>query len=698
MNDLVERPSLQSPSLRRHPLIGHWVTFEDHGEVLVRSGKVELGQGVVTALLKIAADELCVSPHRVRMLQVSTLTSPNEDYTSGSFSISHSGSAIRAACAAARALLLEAASVKGGGAIDGLIVVDGAVMLPGGRLTYWDALSREMLDRPISDVPFIELRPAPADDIQRIDLPAKFRGKPVFIQDMDLPGMLHGRVVRPAGAPRRLTVFDDSRAAKIPNLVAIIREGDFLGVVAEREEAAISAAECLAADCLWSPMTFVSPPEDGSWLMQHASPPEVLFQSASPPPAGGGGSLSAIYRKPYMAHASIGPSCGMARVGQDGLVEIWSHTQGPFPLRREIAGVLQLPESQVVVSHVQGAGCYGHNGAEDAALDAVIMARATAGRPVKVQWSRGDEFGNEPYSPQMMMRLAGSLGDDGRIVDWSHELWSNGHTARPGRANGLTLLAAAERLNPPVDPPLPYGGSQRNAVPLYDFPSAKIIQHPVTYAPVRVSSMRSLGAYANVFAIESFLDELAAEAGQDPVAFRLRHLADERGRAVIEAAASRAGWGDQRPEGAGQGFGFARYKNTGSYCAVVAEVNAEAKLGLARLTLVVEAGRVISLDGVLNQIEGGAIQAASWTLKESAPVDGETRPLNWRDYPILKFSEVPEVDTFVIDRPDLPSLGVGECAHGPVAAAIANAFAAVYGVRVRDLPITQERVLAAMAD
>jgi len=367
-------------------------------------------------------------------------------------------------------------------------------------------------------------------------------------------------------------------------------------------------------------------------------------------------------------------------------------------LRRELAAILDRPEDTIIVRHAEGAGCYGHNGAEDAALDAVLLSAHVEGRPLRVQWSRADEFGNEPYGPAMQVRLEASLDGTGRVERWRHDVWSNGHTSRPGRGSGLSLIAAAERsgvdaLTGPMDPPLPYGGSLRNAVPLYAFPNVQVMQHLVEETPVRVSALRSLGAFANVFAIESFIDELAAAAGEDPLDFRLKHLDDPRAQVVLAAVTDHVGWRTRAADGRALGLGFARYKNSGAYCAAVAELDAGAPLGVARLTLAVDAGRLVSRDGAANQIEGGAIQSASWTLKEAVPLTGAGRPRSWSDYPVIRFSEVPKVEAILIDRPDLPSAGVGECAQGPVAAAIANAFSAGFEVRIRDLPITRERVL-----
>jgi nicotinate dehydrogenase subunit B len=364
---------------------------------------------------------------------------------------------------------------------------------------------------------------------------------------------------------------------------------------------------------------------------------------------------------------------------------------------------LELPEKVIVVRHAEGAGCYGHNGAEDVALDAALLARAAGSRPVRVQWMRDDEFCWAPCGPAMVLELKASLDSDGNIVAWQHDLWSNGHSSRPGRSDSPALLAAWHLAEPHERPsainmPLPAGAADRNAVPLYDFPNQRVVNHYVRDMPVRTSALRSLGAYANVFAIESFMNELAQAVGADPLAFRLRHLRDPRARAVLEAATRRSNWSAWTPrEGQGHGVGFAKYKNLGAYCAVVAEVDVGHEVRVRRLAIAVDVGLVINPDGVKNQIEGGAIQSASWTLKEQLKL-GERgiATLGWEDYPILKFSEVPAVEIDLLNRPEHPSVGAGEAAQGPTAAAIANAVENALGVRVRDLPLTPDRIIAAI--
>jgi nicotinate dehydrogenase subunit B len=618
------------------------VRFEADGTVSVMVGKVELGQGILTALAQIAAEELGVPLERIRMLPASTAYSPDEGVTSGSQSVQEGGKALRAACAEAR----EERRPESGARVVG-------------------------------------------ESVARLDLPGKFAGRPSYVQDMALPQMLHGRVVRPPHAFSRLISLEEAKGA-----FTVVRDGSFLGVLAEREEDAIAAAAKLRARCRWESAAPV-PDDIYGWLKNNVTERIVSKEKADAQAKSRGEKhIKAAYTKPYVAHASIGPSCAVAR-WRDARLELWTHSQGIFNLRRDLAMVLGLPPEDIVVTHAEGAGCYGHNGADDVALDAALLARGAGGRPVRVQWMRDDEFAWEPWGAAMALELEAGLDAGGRIVSWRHEFWSNGHTHRPGRADKPTLTAAAHlarpfELTPAVNPPLPAGGADRNAIPGYDFPDLLVVNNYVREMPLRSSSLRSLGAFGNVFAIESFMDECAAAAGIDPLQFRLNHLSDPRARAVVERLSQQwKSW--QRPEGRGHGLAYAKYKNLGAYCAVLAEVEVTHEVRCKRIVTAVDVGLPVNPDGVINQMEGGCIQAASWTLKEA----WKPGVAGWEDYPILKFSEVPAVEVLLIAN-DQPSVGAGECTMGPVAAAIANAVHDALGVRVRDLPLTPERIAAAI--
>jgi CO/xanthine dehydrogenase Mo-binding subunit len=417
----------------------------------------------------------------------------------------------------------------------------------------------------------------------------------------------------------------------------------------------------------------------------------------------GAQTLSATYSRPFLAHASIGPSCAVAR-SLGGTIEIWSQSQSIYPTRKDIATTLGIAADAITIHHMQGAGCYGHNGADDAALDAVLLARAVEGYPVRLQWSHEDELAWSPYGPAMVVAMSGSIDGSGRIVDWRHEMWSNPHIARPGLQETPSLLAAWHLHPPFAQPPgidaLPGGkpASQRNAVPIYDFHNQRVVHHVLDRLPVRTGTLRAIGGFINTFAIECFMNELAHSAGVDPIELRLRHLSDERATAVIKAARERSGLEGRRRDGShGMGLGFARYSNEASYAAVVVEVDVGESIKVVRAVAAVDCGRTINPNGVANQVEGGILQAVSWVLKEQVRFDrSRITTRNWDDYPILRFTEAPPVEVVIIDRPDQPSLGMGEAVAGPTAAAVANAVFDAIGIRVRDLPLTRERMMVAI--
>jgi len=697
-----------------NPRLGDWLRVLPVGVIEVRPGKVELGQGVLTALAQVAAEELDVSPARVRMMPAVTGLSPDEGYTSGSLSVQYSGAALRLACAEVRGRFLAAAAARLGVPEDKLTVADGQIQAPNGRASsYWELAGAGLLDQPATG----DYQPKPASayrvvgtSLPRLDLPDKLTGRPRYTHDLSPDGLCYGRVVRPPSRGATLARLDPAAALALPGVVTVVRDGSFLGVVAEREEVALRAAGRLRADASWERRpTLPDPAGLPAFLRSAAAETAVLAERGGPPAPGQvATSIEATYHRPYLAHASMGPSSATALVSDQGTprLRVWSHTQGVYPLRAELAHAVGLAEDDITVTHVAGAGCYGHNGADDVALDAALLAMAVPGRPVQVTWSRADELGWAPFGPAALVHVAAELDSTGNVLFWRHQIWGNGHSTRPGSNPSVALLAAGHRaggrdIEPAAEPPMSRGGGAgRNSVPGYDFPAYQVVNHRLLDMPLRTSALRSLGAFLNVFAAESFMDELAAAAGRDPVEYRLACLADPRARAVVEAAARRSGWGSwPRAESAGHGIGFARYKNASAYCAVVAEVAAVSEIRVRRLTIAVDAGLIINPDGAANQVEGGAIQATSWALKERVRFDryGVTSD-SWETYPILRFTEVPAVDVELLPGGGNPALGIGEAAQGPTAAAIGNAVYDALGVRVRTLPLTGENVLAAMPD
>ena len=697
-------------SLENNRRLDGWIRINADGTATVFTGKVELGQGILTALRQIAAEELDLPLARITTISGDTGRTPNEGQTAGSQSVENSGTALRMAGAEVHALLVDLAAKRLGVAADRLAVADGVISAPDGRKIGYGEL---VADLDLSREATAKSPPKPASNhkivgkpIARFDIPAKVTGGAAYVQDLRLPGMVHGRVVRPPRYGSKLAAVDEAAVKAMPGVVAVVRDGSFLGVVTEREEQAIKAREALRESAKWTlgpelpdPARIFEvikslPSKDSTiGVKQGAVPADVR-------------TFEAVYTKPYLAHGSIGPSCSVAEL-KDGTMTVWTHSQGVFPLRAELVKALKMPAAAVRCVHTEGSGCYGHNGADDVALDAALLARAVPGRPVRLQWMRDDEFGWEPYGPAMVMHAKAALGGDGKIADWSYEVWSNSHSTRPQSTTGANVLASwylaePQAMGPPTSPPQPAGGGDRNAIPLYDFPNQRVIHHFVQDMPVRVSALRTLGAYANVFALESFMDELATAAGADPIAFRLAHLKDPRARAVIETVARISGWkdGEKGTGSRGRGIGFAKYKNLACYMAVVAEAEVDRATGMVRVPRVwaaVDAGLIINPDGLANQTEGGIIQSVSWTLKEEVRFD-KTGILSrdWASYPILTMPEVPKVEIELINRPNERPLGAGEGASGPAVAAVANAFANATGKRLRDLPLHPARVKAAI--
>jgi nicotinate dehydrogenase subunit B len=702
-------------SLRNNRRLEGWIRLDPDNTVVIFTGKAELGQGILTALAQIAAEELDVEFEKIRMVSADTSRGPDEQYTFGSQSVEQSGSAIRAASAEARGILLAAAARRFGVRMDDLQITNGAAASPDGRrATYWEIANADA-ELFKGDITAAAAPKKPSDysivgkSINRIDLPGKLTGAPSYVQDMRLPGMVFARTVRPPRYGAKLVWLDEAAVRSLPGGVAVVRDGNFLAVAAKREEQAIAARNALASAAHWSDDTVPLPDIanlQGELQRLRAETIVVGATGQSEPVPDQVKKVSAEYTRSYLSHASIGPSCAVAWLKDDRMT-VWSHTQGAFPLRGDLAKVLGMPNAQVDVVHTPGAGCYGHNGADDVALDAALVARAVAGAPVKLQWMRDDEFAWAPFGPGMAMRVEAALASDGKIVDWSYDVWSNSHAMRPGQAGGVNLLAAWDlgtpfAKSPAPHIPQPFGDGDRNAVPSYELPRKEIRNHLLLDAPVRNGSFRTLGAHGNIFAIESFMDELADVAGSDPLAFRLLHLRDPRALAVLQAAADKAGWtpgkkGDGRN---GRGLAFCRYKSIGMYAAAVVDVEVDRKTGIVKVPRVVMAadiGRVVNPDGAKNQLEGGIVQAVSLTLKEQVAFDRrEITSRDWSGYPILAFPEVPSIEVVLMDRTD-PSLGAGEGSLPPTSAALANAFARATGRRIRELPMTPERVKASLS-
>ena len=697
-------------SLDATPRLDAWIRIAPDGNATIFTGKAELGQGIRTALLQVAAEELKLPIARLDLITADTGRTPNEGYTAASHSVQDSGTAIRHAAAQVREILIGEAARRAGVARAGLTARDGIVTGPAGlRLSYGELVSDTLLH---VDAAPTSILTDPRDftmmdrPVPRVDIPAKVTGGAAYVQDMRLPGMVHGRIVRPPSYGARLVALDAGPVEAMPGVLKVVRDGAFLGVIAEQEWTAIQAMRRLATLARW---------EETAQLPDEARLPEALMALPTRDttildvgqPDAPSFTLDTLFTRPYLSHGSIGPSCAIAHLEGDAMT-VWTHTQGVYPLRDALAGLLAMSPEKVRCIHAEGAGCYGQNGADDAGADAAMLARALPGRPVRVQWMREQEHAWEPFGPGMVARVRAALGPDGTITAWQHDVWSQSHMMRPGPPG--TLLAARDKAEPfppapPVDLPMPEGGGDRNAVPLYVLPNARAVNHFLPEMPLRGSSMRSLGGYLNVFAIESTMDELARRAGQDPVDFRLRHLQDERAKAVITTAAERFGWRNRPklPGGGGYGFAFARYKNLEAYCAIALEIVIDADTGrllVTRVVAAVDTGQVVNPDGVRNQIEGGIVQATSWTLFEGVRFDRRRiTSVDWAAYPILRFSRVPRaVEVHIVPRPGLPFLGAGEAAQGPTGAALGNAIRDASGQRLATLPLNAGRIRHAMMD
>jgi len=704
------------PMIRANPQLDAWVRIAPDGTVTVMTGRVELGQGMLTAMRQVAGDELDVAPARLVLISGDTAQTPNEGQTAGSLAVKLGSTALGLACADARATLIGVAAKSWGVEPAAIRVEDGQMLGPAGqRMSYGEAAGKISLSRPV-DVTARRKIPAQQKLIgtsyPRVDIPAKVFGQQVFIHDLRPAGMLFGAVARPPAYAARLQSADLGPIRAMPGVVEVVRDGSFLGVVARREEQAQAAANALARSAKWD----AGAPLFGGkgifdYLLTAESETAVLHTVKADAPAAAT-SHRAEYRRHFQAHASIGASCALAE-WRDGRLTVWSHTQGPFPLRADLAKALKAAPDTIRVIHAQGAGCYGHNGADDVALDAALLARAVPGRPVRVHWAHEEEMAWEPWGSAMVTRLTGGVSAAGALTQWTHDVWSFPHSTRPGSGAGCNLRSAWYLADPVLptkatDIPLPTGGAGRNAVPIYAAANQTVTTHFLAASPIRTSALRTLGGYFNAVSAEMFIDELAAMSGRDPVAFRLANIRDPRLEAVLKRAVEMSGWTPAvvarrplAPEMVGTGVGLSRYKNSDAYVAVVAEASINTKSGAVRVTKLwsaTDVGRAVNPDGVLNQVDGGMVQAVSWTLQEAGRWDaGIMKAVDYGAYPITDFTATPVMTSVVIDKPDQPPLGAGEGSQAPAGAAIANAIFAATGRRIAELPFTPERVLAALA-
>lgn len=662
---------LLSKSLDAYPLISDWFDFSVAGRVRARSGRVEIGQGIAVALQSMVAAALDLPMSQIDMVAGDTRQGPDENYTAGSMSVELGGQALRSAGRAAR-----------------------AVAGPGGD--YWSLAKTGAFDVPVRD----HLPDAPLDEPDVTGDLARIGGGAIrsrilgggFIHDLVLPDMLHARVLTLPHPQARLSGLPEKEVLALPGVVDLHRDGSFAAVLATTEAEAMVAATRADALAVWGqPEGGVQSPDD---LLKEAAETEVMIETGDLS-AAGNRRVTAEFARPFLTHASIGTCCALA-LWQDDRLTVWSHAQGPFQLRAGLAQALDLPPDGIDVIHMPGAGCYGHNGADDVAFEAALLARGRPGQPVRLAWRRADELTRGPLAPAMRSRAAITLAEDGTIAAMDLDILSAPHQRRPGP--GKPNFAAGPLLADPVapaaasePPPANGGGADRNAVPLYRSAALRVARQVAYDIPLRTSAMRALGAYANIAAIELAMEAAAEELDRDPVAFRLAALDDDRARATIERAVAVSGFTTETDGECAMGLGFARYKNKAGYCAVVLKVEAGECLRVPQLWAVADVGEAVDPDGVVAQIEGGAIQALSWSLKEEVRIVGGAPAVpDWDSYPILRFSEVPEIDVTLIGAPSDPPLGAGEIAQGPVAAALATAVRRLFGLSSVTVPLTPD--------
>jgi CO/xanthine dehydrogenase Mo-binding subunit len=693
-------------SIQNNRRMDKWLRFEPDRTVRLAVGKVELGQGNVTALAQIAADELDVDLACITVLSGDTEDAPDEGQTTSSQSIEVSGRSVRLVSAELRARVLDRLAQRLNCSPTELSVQDGVFRrgdAPTGH-DYWNFVASEDFARDIAG----NATPKPhaayryvGKPMPRRDLPAKIAGA-AFVHDMVRPDMQHARVLRQPCRGAQLASLDEAALRRAERgEFRIVRTGNFVAFVGADEAVVQRAAAAAPAHAKWDNVRQITlEQQEAAWLVGQEC--NDRHHGAPLPAAEAANLVTASYSRPYIAHASMAPSCALAEY-RGGHLSVWSHTQGVYPLRAALSNVLGIPQDTITVRHVHGAGCYGHNGADDVAVDAAVIALQVPDHCIRVQWRREEEFGFEPFGSAMHVTMRAALDGAGKPVDWTAEIWSATHVQRPSTGGNLLTHEALPTPPPdprPTDPPEANGGGgTRNAMPLYEFPAKRIVHHLVLRPPVRTSALRGLGALPNVFAAECFMDELAERAGVDPVEYRLTLLSDMRARRLVENVARRCNWSSRGPAGTGHGLGlgWAQYKNHAAYAAVAVELDVDQEVRLRRVWCAADAGLVINPDGARNQLEGGIVQAASMVLKEQVRMEGDgVTSLDWEGYPILRFSEVPEIDTEIIHAPDLPTLGMGECTFGPTAAAIGNAVAHALGTRIRDMPFPRDRITAAL--
>jgi nicotinate dehydrogenase subunit B len=694
--------------------IDSWLTIGADNNVTIYCGKVDLGTGSRTALAQLAADELDVPFNRIQMVMGDTATTPDQWLTAANLTIFQGGGELRRAAASARRALVERASQRLGVPVSELIVDDGVVRVkssPSRALRYGELIGDGLQ---LQVDPKIALKKT-ADykvigkSIPRVDIPGKVTGEFTYVHDVKVPGMLHARVIRPDEHGARIESVDDSAARKVGGFVQTVRKGNFLAVVARSEWAAIKASRAIRVK--WTPGTGL--PEQAQmfeqWRKSTVAKEDVTQNVGNAQAALEGAGLKRVkasYDFAVQTHATIGPSCAVADF-KDGKLTVWTSSQATHSMQHELAVITGLPGERIRLIFVEGAGCYGRNGTEDAAADAALVSMAL-GKPVRLQWSRHDETARAPKSPPRAMDMEAGLDAQGNVVAWSGDFYIALNHIAAFKPLDFPLLAAEDTGIP--RPGNWVGFLFQNSGQPYQFPNVRVNTRHMAQTVFRSSHLRSPGRIENSFANESFMDELAAAANADPAEFRLRYLKDPRAAEVMQAAMKLANW-QSRPGrnpsagsgdvAKGRGISYLRYNNAITYVAAVAEVEVNKASGAIRVNRVClshDCGEMVNPDGVANQVEGGVLQTVSRTLMESVTWDrSKVTSVDWTTYPIMRFPEAPKVELALIDRPGAPAWGAGEPTACAIPAAIANAVYDATGARLRSLPFTPDKVKAALA-
>jgi nicotinate dehydrogenase subunit B len=712
---LAAAPSLRPAKSVAKDVVDSFLVIGADGKITVFVGKVDLGTGTKTALAQMAADELDVAFERIDMVMGDTATTPDQWMTGANLTIAQGGGELRRACATARGALLARASTRLGAAVSELSVTQGVVSVKA-DLAKTVSYSELMQSQTAFDLKIdtkAPLKPASeyrvvGQSIPRVDIPAKVAATFPYVHDLRLPGMLHARVVRPEAAGAKLLTVDDSAARKITGFVQTVRKGNFLAVISRSEWGAVKAARALKPS--WS--AGVELPDQATvfdyWRAQPLAKEEATQKVGDAPAALASSvrKVKASYEFAVQTHASIGPSCAVADFSAGKLV-VWSPSQATHSMQSELASVTGLPLDSVRLLYLDGSGCYGRNGHEDATADAALIA-TLIGKPVRVQWMRDDETARAPKSPPRAIDMEGGFDANGQLQAWSADFHIAVNHIVAFKPLDFPLLAATD-----VGLPKPgnwVGFLFQNAGAPYSVPNIRVNTRHIAETFFRSAHLRSPGRIENSFANESFMDELATNANVDPAEFRFKHIKDPRAVAVIAAVMKRAKWekrtginqaGRSGDVSRGRGISYVRYNNATTYVAAVAEIEVNHKTGDVQVTRVCVAhdcGQIINPDGLANQIEGGVIQTVSRTLMEQVQWDRQkVTSVDWNSYPILRFPAVPKVEVDMINRPGEPSWGAGEPTATVIPAAVANAIHDATGARLRSIPITPDKVLTALA-